>query len=363
MAAINVLLTTAGGGNANNLVRSLKNSGLDCNIIGTNISKFEIAKSIADKHYLVPRFNDTNYISAIREIIVREKIDFCIPNHEFEIQNIVASQAEDVLSKCFLPSQSTVDLCVDKSALISKLGDSGMNVPKSITLNSYDDLDSRFDEVKISDDQPVWCRLRRGSGSAGAAPVFTKEEALFWIQYWEMHKNVSISDFMLSEYLPGRDHHFFSLWKEGELIVGKSIQRLEYVCSKYTVSGTSSSPSLCKLVNDSEVMEVCRACVKAIAPDAQGLFGIDLKGNINDSPYLTEINIGRFPRINYIFNLVGVNIAELYVKCGLGHDVKSQQAAVVPSSEYYLMRDFDTPPILMTQKEIDNNFISLMGKD
>lgn len=359
---LNILLTTAGGGNANNLVRSLKKSELTCNIIGTNISKFELAKSIADKHYLVPRFNHKDYLPAIREILQRESVDFCIPNHEFEIQQIVASGAADILAKTFLPSRATVDLCVDKSALVGKLANSGMNVPKSIVLTSYDDLARRFDEVKVREDLPVWVRLRRGSGSAGAAPVYTREEALFWIQYWEMHKNVTISDFMISEYLPGRDHHFFSLWKNGEMIVGKSIQRLEYVCSKYTVSGTSSSPSLCKLVNDPEVFDVCRQCVLAIDPNAQGLFGIDLKGNIQGTPFLTEINIGRFPRINYIFNLVGANIAQFYVQCGLGIDVQPQAPTPPPETLYYLMRDFDTIPVLKTQAEIDNSFLTLTGK-
>ncbi len=359
MPKINILLTTAGGGNANNLVRSLKKSDLDCQIIGTNISKFEIAKSIADKHYLIPRFTSKEYVPAFKEIMKREDIDFCIPNHEFEIQQIVASGDPEILAKCYLPAKKTVNLCVDKSKLIKKLSEAGMNTPRSITLQSYDELDKRFDEMKISDDHPVWCRLRRGSGSAGAAPLYSKEEAFFWIQYWEMHKNVSIADFMLSEYLPGKDHHFFSLWKNGELLIGKSIQRLEYVCAKYTISGTSSSPSLCKMVNDKDVCDVCIQCVKAIDPNAQGLFGIDLKGNIDDIPYLTEINIGRFPRINYIFNFVGENIAQKYVECGLGMDV-SPSAQESPSEPlYYLMRDFDTSPILKDESEINSSFIAI----
>jgi carbamoyl-phosphate synthase large subunit len=353
----NILLTTAGGGNANNLVRSLKKSGLGYNIVGTNISKFELAKSIADKHYLIPRFDEEEYLQILNKIILREKIDFCIPNHEFEIQRIVNSGNKDLLSKCFLPSMETVNLCVDKLELIKKLDGCGMNVPKSITLSSYKDLEKRFDEVKISDNHPVWCRIRRGSGSAGAAPVYSKEEAFFWIQYWEMHKSSSISDFMLSEYLPGKDYHFFSLWQDGELVIGKSIQRMEYVCSKYTVSGTSSSPSLCKLVNDETVQNICIECVKAIDPNAQGLFGVDLKGNVNDVPYLTEINIGRFPRINYIFNFVGSNIAQAYINCGLGLKVQPFEEKA-PQSFHYLIRDFDSVPIIKDEEEIKTGYIS-----
>jgi len=359
MKKIRILLTTAGGGNANNLVRSLKKTSDDFFIIGTNISKFELAKSLTDKNYLVPKFNSDEYLSAMKEIISREEIDFCIPNHEFEIQRIVNSEDSTLLSKCFLPSKDTVNLCVDKSKLIETLSRRQMHVPKSIDLHSYDDIGESFDALKIGDDFPVWCRLRRGSASAGAAPVYSKEEACFWIKYWEMHRGVSISDFMMSEYLPGRDHHFFGLWKNGELITSKSIQRLEYVCSKYTLSGTSSSPSLCKLVNDKEVLTTSLACVKAIDPKAQGLFGIDFKGNIDDEPYLTEINIGRFPRINYIFNLVGDNIARRYVDCGLKNDVQPIDHKSPPRPEYYLIRDFDSSPVLKSEDEINRNFFSL----
>jgi hypothetical protein len=363
MKKINILLTTAGGGNANNLVRSLRNTGNEYYIVGTNISKFELAKSLTDKNYLIPRFDHDEYLPAMKAILSREGIDFCIPNHEFEIQRLVSSGEEELLSRCFLPSKETVDLCIDKSMLIDKLTSCGLNVPKSITLTSYQDLEKRFDEVQVSNQYPVWCRLRRGAGSAGAAPVYTAEEAYFWIRYWEMHRNVSIADFMLSEYLPGRDHHFFSLWKGGELIIGKSIVRLEYVCSKYTLSGTSSSPSLCRMVNDERVCEVCTECVTAIDPDAQGLFGIDLKGNIDDDPCLTEINIGRFPRINYIFNLIGDNIAQAYVDCGLKRELRPHQGENPSHIEYYLIRDFDTPPILKNQTGIDGDYISLVSND
>jgi carbamoyl-phosphate synthase large subunit len=361
MKRIRILLTTAGGGNANNLVRSLKKTGDDVYIVGTNISKFELAKSLTDKNYLIPKFNSDEYLSAMKEIISREEIDFCIPNHEFEIQRIVNSEESTLLSKCFLPSRDTVNLCVDKSKLIETLSVRRMNVPKSINLYSYNDIEKSFDELKVSADFPVWCRLRKGSASAGAAPVYSNEEAYFWIKYWEMHRGVSVSDFMMSEYLPGRDHHFFGLWKDGELITSKSIQRLEYVCSKYTISGTSSSPSLCKLVNDEAVLKVCLACVKAIDPKAQGLFGIDLKGNIDDEPCLTEINIGRFPRINYIFNLIDDNIARRYVDCGLKNDVQPVDHKSAPRPVYYLIRDFDSSPVLKSEDEINNSFVSLVS--
>jgi hypothetical protein len=159
---------------------------------------------------------------------------------------------------------------------------------------------------------------------------------------------------MISEYLPGEDHHYFSLWRDGEMIIGKSIKRLEYCCAKYTLTGTSSSPSLCKIVKRKDLDELTEKIIKSIDNKANGLYGIDYKESIDGRHCLTEINIGRFPRINLIFNLEGTsaNIAELYVKCGLKVPFEKPTMNFVYPKEKYLLRDFDTTSIIKAFDEI-----------
>jgi len=346
-----ILVTTSGGGNAQNLIRSLRGSDLECYIIGTNADKFELAKSNADKNYLLPRYSSPYYLCNLYNLVQKEKIDFVIPNHEYEIKEIVESVTYYKLlaDKLFLPKEDVVNLCVDKFELVNFL--KNRSIENVATSHIY----SHF-KFMPNLDFPLWIRLTKGSGSRGAMLVSDSDELKFWIDFWVKHNGVTEDDFMVSEYLPGKDHHYFSLWKDGEMIVGKAIERIRYCCSKYTLTGTSSSPSLCKAVLRPDLDELTKKIITTIDPKAQGLYGIDYKQSRDGKDCLTEINIGRFPRINYIFNLGSLpNIAELYVKCGLGKELKVKKHIKLPE-ELYFIRDFDTPPILKTSSEIERYY-------
>jgi len=342
-----ILLTTSGGGNAQNIVRSLRRSQIKCIIIGVNADKFELAKSNADINYLVPRFNHPLYLETLLKIIEKERIDFIIPNHEMEIKYILDNGHNEILDKCFIPKKEVVELCVNKFALIDYLKNNGINhIPRSYMFSDCNKLHNL--------DFPIWVRLIQGAGSQGATLVHDPEELSFWINYWTKHKGAIKEDFMISEFLPGKDHHYFSLWKDGVMLVGKAIERIRYCCSKYTLTGTSSSPSLCKAVVRPLLDELTEKIIKTVDPKAQGLYGIDYKADINGIDCLTEINIGRFPRINYIFNLgSSPNIAEMYVKCGMNLPVSIQKVNI-PKEDLYFIRDFDTPPTLKTINQIED---------
>ena len=70
-----ILVTTSGGGNALNLCRSLRKAFRpECTIVGVNADKYELAKSNADKDYLVPRFNSDEYLETMERILKFEEI-------------------------------------------------------------------------------------------------------------------------------------------------------------------------------------------------------------------------------------------------------------------------------------------------
>jgi len=348
-----ILVTTAGGGNAINICRSLLDSFPRCFLVGVNANKFQLAKAEnTDVNYLVPKFSGVRYIEIMEEIVKKEKIDFVIPNHELEIQKIVHSDSQLLKDKCFLPKKEVVDLCINKYDLIKHLEAYDIaEVPKSLMLTSG------WNELREME-YPLWLRLTHGAGSQGAFLSHEFEESVFWIEYWMKHKDASPSNFMVSEYLPGEDHHYFSLWKNGEMIIGKTIKRLEYCCGKYTLTGTSSSPSLCKMVKRKDLDELTERIIKAVDPKADGLYGIDYKESVDGRHCLTEINIGRFPRINLIFNLEQnrVNIAELYVKTGLQIPFEKPSMDFLYHKDEYLIRDFDTESIIKTFDEIEDYY-------
>lgn len=363
---MNILITTAGGGNALNLARSLKYGFGDepTKIVGVNIDRYELAKAYHspdyDKVYLVPGFKEDAYYSMMTKIIQDENIDFVIPNHEFEIEHILEMGYDDILDKCFLPSKDTVKLCNDKyqlnkfldgyEFLNGCLGSKISNIESVVPVSHIVET-----PLEQNSDYPYWVRLTQGAGSRGANIVNNIDELYNWIETWISKENVDYGDFMISEYLPGADHHYFSLWNNGEMVIGKTIRRMRYCCAKYSITGTSSSPSLCVLVKNPILDEINQNIIKAVDPHAQGLFGIDFKADKDGVHKITEINIGRSPRINYIFNLTpGGNIARRYVEIGTGRsDIGKLTDSQYPTHEYVLIRDFDTEPVLISYTDIE----------
>lgn len=355
----NILLTTAGGGNANNIIRSLRFTDLDFNIIGTNMNKYDLAKSLADENYLVPRGDKPNYIKKINKIIEEEDIDLLIPNHEKEAVS-VAKNIKNIDANTFIPDLKTIELCIDKFKLNKKLEQAGVNVPKTLKFEDIDDFENDIQKLKQNKKDFIWCRVKEGAGSRGAAPFSEARHISFWLDYWKKEKGVDKEEFIFSEYLPGNDYMFFSLWNNGELVIGKTCERLEYTCSKYTLSGTSSSPSVGQQVYDEKIIETCKKTVKTVDENATGIFAIDLKENKKGEACITEINIARFPRINIFFNMTGeYNMAEIYVKLGLNQNIELSRVTDDIDENVFLFRDIDLEPLILSETEIKKSFKQL----
>lgn len=206
--------------------------------------------------------------------------------------------------------------------------------------------------------------MRKGSGSAGALPVATPDHARSWIKYWQEMRQTPEGMFTLSEFLPGRDYAFQSIWKNGKLILAKTCQRLEYHFARMMPSGASSTPALGKLVRNPHVNQICTDVVRAIAPDATGMFSIDLKEDSDGKPCITEINIGRFFMITIIFNISGkYNMAETYLRLAFDEEViipKDAQYDDIGTEDTYLIRGLDNPAGMITESDLNARLISLV---
>lgn len=356
-------MSAAGGGASNNLIRGIRNSRYSsAYIIGTNIDKYYLARSLADENYLVPRADAGDvYLDAIEWIVDKEDIDIVVANNDAEVGPI-SKNRDRFNAKVFLPTYDTIKLCQDKFTLNDHLSKYDIGVAETYALNNIEDINRIFN--KFPDDDLLWCRMRRGSASKGALPVKNPAQARSWVKYWQEMRGVPPEMFLLSEYLPGRDYAFQSLWKEGKLILAKTCERLSYLGGQWTPSGTTSTPRVGRLLNNPAVNEVCIRAVNSIDPQANGLFSIDLKEDRNNNPCITEINIGRFFMITPIFNNSGrYNMAELYLKLAFGEDVmveEAEQLGDIGSEETFLVRELDNEPTVVSSTYIETNYISLV---
>jgi len=350
MSIDTILVTCAGGGGANNLIRSVRHSTYgDATVVGTDADRVLLQKSTADHNYAVPTGDDHDFIPAINEICSRHDVDVFIPQHETEIRH-VAGHRQEIDATVLLPQEQSVRRCLDKYRLQQRLAEKGFPVPDTVSLEDVT-IEEAFET--LSDGAPLWCRARYGSSSMEARPVRTPVQAREWIQYWVDQTGRSFEEFTLTEFLPGEDYQIFTLWDDGELVIGKGCDRQRYFFGQeYT---GASTPLVSQLVDEPRLHETAEAVVEEVAPNATGNLGVDFKVSTEGVPKITEINVGKFVMVNDFFNLTGeYNMAELFLDIAAGDAPEIPETWGDIDTDMFLIRGIDLEPDIVHRSEIEN---------
>jgi carbamoyl-phosphate synthase large subunit len=157
-------------------------------------------------------------------------------------------------------------------------------------------------------------------------------------------RGIPADRFTLSEYLPGRDFMCMSLWRDGQMVLVSTFEKLSYFGGESHPSGTSSLSSLAKTIIDDRLVDISSRAIRAISPKASGAFSIDLKENAEGVPCITEINAGRFFIGMTAFDQVSKhNTSAVYVRLAFREPLHLRDAYVtVP--DHYVVRDLDALP-------------------
>jgi len=349
---IRILVTGAGGVGGVNFVRALREAPQAFYIAGMDFFKYHLEFPSLDARYKSPPHNSADYMDFLTKLVEKEKIDFLHPQPEVEVE-VIANNLDRVRCRTLLPKKETIKNARDKYLTYLKLKDKSL-VPKT-TLYSEENLEEIFEELK----SPVWIRLRKGAGGTLSLPCNTIEEAKHWVNLWMKKKGVSERDFIVQEYLPGRDIAWDSLWYNGELVTSFARERLEYIFPHVSPSRVTGTPLVSRIIEDSVVNEVAVEAVKALDEKPHGFFCLDMKEGKDEKPYVTEINIKvhtTLPLWSYIavshFKMPHwANIPYLYVKLGLNHDEMSlneiPKFKLLPKST--LLRHIDCGIILVEE--------------
>lgn len=345
-----VLVQGAGGGGGNNLIRSLRQSGLDLRILGSNCLRHAVAKSSADETFLLPVCSDGGYVDALNALIEREAIDLVIPNSDRET-GAVSALREAIHARTFLPPDDVVRTCHDKHALYRRFSSVGLPMAASVSLEGHADLETAFAALPAGD--RYWVRPRRGSGSRGATWVHTPAQAQKWIDLWIELRGYHWDDFQICSFLPGRDFCFQSVWREGQLVVAKLVERLAYYGGAARLSGMASTPEIARTVRDEATLDMIFRAVRTLTPEPHGNFSMDLKGDADGVMNITEVNIGRFCMITTIFDSTGkVNTAGAYVRSAFGEPVEVDDPIDIDEG-YLLIRELDTEPLVVHESALE----------
>jgi predicted ATP-grasp superfamily ATP-dependent carboligase len=290
-----ILVTGSGGSAGNNVGWSLRVSpdGRSLSLTGTDSDRTSLELNRwLDNAYRIPLANDSRYLIVMNKIIQSQKVEGVFPQPDPEVGTI--SQAREKLqAKTYLPDPATVATCLDKYKALIKWHDKGLrDQPHLISHASKENLETRLRQIRF----PCWTRARQGAGGLMSCLAKDWKSLYHWIGFhWEQGID---TDFIVEEYLPGRDYCFMSLWKEGHLVTSMVRERLSWV--GHRTVGTGGTSKLNRVVHVEATNDKALAAIRAITPKPHGIFCVDLKGDQDDAPKPTEINCRFTTNVHYL---------------------------------------------------------------
>ena len=306
-----VLVTGAGGPASTNFIRSLRLAPEPFYIVGTDANGIHLALSHADENHELPMVNDPEYLPQLNTLIKKTNVGFVHAQPDVEV-HFLSQRRTELAAPMLLPPHETIELCSDKLAFAECQAKGGIPVAETYAITDEASLAAAVNSL-LARHEKVWVRARRGAGGRASLPVTAAEEAVMWARYWAK-RGVAIGDFMVQEFLPGREFAFQSIWREGEIVTSQARERTEYLFGFLTPSGQTSSPAVARTVHRQDVNETAAAAVRAVDARATGVFCVDLKENKEGAPCVTEINAGRFFTTSIFFSQAGCNMPYYYTR-------------------------------------------------
>lgn len=345
-----ILVTGSGGLAGVNFVRALRASKRGYYLAGTDFNKYHLVYPDLDSRYLTPRHSDPTFIQRVASIAKQEKVSFLHPQPSSEAFVISKARAK-IPCRIFLPGPHVMGVGQDKLLTQRALTKAGLPVAATRTVSTPEDVEDAFSDLGA----PLWVRARRGAGGRLSLLCKDTEEAYHWIELW-VHRGTKPDEFMIQEYLPGRNIAWDSIWKDGRLVTSYARERLEYPFKHISPSGITGTPSVARIVRDRSLNEVAEKAVKAIDPKPSGAYSIDVKESAKGEMCVTEVDAGKFHSTMPLWGYIAIrhlgmpwyaNLADLYVRLGLDDDIRESipRTDLFPDG-YYLLRDMDVGAFL-----------------
>lgn len=339
----NILVHGCGGTPTINYIRSLKLTNEKYNFIGIDCNKFNILRSEADKNYLMPFSDNTEYHSLYFNIVEKENIDFIHSQIDQELSFLSKNREKLPL---FLPSDETIKICQDKFHSYQIWKEAGIKVPKTILIKDNNDLRLAFHELGPK----LWIREISGSAGKNSIPTESFILAKEWIDRFNGWGKFTASECLLPETVT-----WMSIWHEGELIVAQTRKRLYWESGNRSPSGVTGITGTGVTFSDKRVDEIALQSIYALEKKPHGIHSIDMTFDEKGIPNPTENNIGRFFTTHLFFAEAGCNFASIYTKIGLGEGIPIIKNKINPLPDGIAwIRGMDIVPILTDLEKIKN---------
>lgn len=155
----------------------------------------------------------------------------------------------------------------------------------------------------------------------------------------------------------GRDLACQSLWKDGQPVLIKTVERLASLCGE--PGGAHAIESLAKTVNEPRVVAVCVEAIRVLDPSATGAFSVDLRETSTGVPAVVAVHAGCFTTMLNLFDLTGRhNMSVTYVRLALAEPVDIADPYDV-AEDCYFVRGLDIVPAIFRADQLSEGIEEL----
>ncbi len=341
-----ILITAAGGAPAINFTRSLRDSKKDYFLLGIDADPYTIHRAETDSIEICPKATEPDYIDYLNYLIKKYEIDFIHSQPDVEV-GVISKNREKLLCKTFLPNPETVKILRDKYQSYVVWSRKGVPVPKTILLNTPEDLKKAYELFG----KDIWIREIEGAAGKGSMASPEYEEAVKHIS-----KNNGWGKYTAAERLTQKTVTWMSIFYEGELVIAQTRERLYWEHGNRTQSGVTGVTGTGRTIADELVNRIAKQAIFAVDDKPHGIFSVDMTYHENGIPMPTEINIGKFFTTHYFFTKAGVNFPEIYLSLAFGEQVPYREVINPLPVGLNWIRGMDKEPVLISDDEI-NKFI------
>ena len=341
-----VLVTFAGGSYGLGITRSLKAATGQYHVIAADSDRYSLQRAEGDERYLVPPATDPGYIQSLTDLVCRTKPDVLWVGHDREIER-VAHDRDKLDVAVFLSPATEIDLCNDKFESYKVWKAAGVRVPESLFVTDKKQLADAFDRFNGE----LWLRAVSGGGGNGAIGVSSLRKAEAWLDIWD-----GWGRFTGAEWIKGGARlSWESVWANGELITVQGRRQLVQGFTNLTMSGITGVPGVNQWGTPPEVDELAVAAIKAVSDSPHGNYGVDMVCDGDGTPFVTEINIGRYNNDGLIhWPDETLNAADLTVRLALGEQPSFQPPLMHPKQrDNIIIYGLPTLPIEVSESELD----------
>lgn len=348
-----ILVTGVGGPTPRSFVRAVKMAedlseefrfvGVDCNPLAYGLYD----RNLFDESYAVPMANDSGYWNTINDIIEKEQIEGAVILPEVEALEWTKNKNKLKSSiKVHLPDYELANMLVNKHRLHGMLD----GTPWVPCFSRLDPENYDYGKISAEVGNIFWVRSTEGSSGLGSLKIESESALAQWISI-----NSGVSEFIATEYLPGRNMACKMLYFDGKLTRTACAERVNYIMAKVAPSGITGNTSFGRLINEPELVNISEQTLNFISEEVgselNGIFTVDFKEDADGIPKITEINI-RHVAFTSSMAAGGANIPADTLKVLFSGSLPPERVDYQYEEGLIFLRDVDSVPIIINEKDL-----------